>query len=194
MSTTMLHPAADAYLRQVRREGRDLPRDRLAELLSDLEEHLAAAIPADASTGSALEVLDRLGDPREIVAAERPDSVVQRRGTQEWAAIFLLLFGAIAVGIGWLVGVVLLWRSRAWTSRDKLIGTFFLPGGVWASAVLVLFAAGNLHADKCTSRGAGLVRCTHAVSSAPPTIVSIALILLALTPIASAVLLVRRAG
>ena len=49
MSTSTLHPAATAYLQQVRREGRDLPGDRLAELLIDLEEHLSAAIPADAS-------------------------------------------------------------------------------------------------------------------------------------------------
>ena len=57
MSTSTLHPVATAYLQQVRREGRDLPRDRLAELLIDLEEHLSAAIPADASEEDAREVL-----------------------------------------------------------------------------------------------------------------------------------------
>src|SRR5271166_4834251 len=55
MSTSTLHPVATAYLQQVRREGRDLPRDRLAELLIDLEEHLSAAIPADASEEAARE-------------------------------------------------------------------------------------------------------------------------------------------
>ena len=65
MSTSTLHPAATAYLQQVRREGRDLPGDRLAELLMDLEEHLSAAIPADASEEDAREVLGRLGDARD---------------------------------------------------------------------------------------------------------------------------------
>ena len=71
MSTNTLHPAATAYLQQVRREGRDLPGDRLAELLIDLEEHLSTAIPADASEADAREILDRFGDPREIVSGDR---------------------------------------------------------------------------------------------------------------------------
>src|ERR1700733_12380578 len=126
MSTSSLHPAAAAYLQQVRRGGRDLPGDRLAELLIDLEEHLSTAIPADASDEEAREVLARFGEPREIVAAERPESMVpvEHRAPREWAAIFLLLFGFLAAGVGWVVGVTLLWRSRAWTTRDKLIGTF----------------------------------------------------------------------
>ncbi len=198
MSTSTLHPLATAYLQQVRREGRDLPGDRLAELLIDLEEHLSAAIPADASEANAREVLDRLGDPREIVAAERPESIApaERRGTREWLAIFLLLFGFIAAGVGWVVGVVLLWRSRAWTTRDKLIGTLVLPGGLVATALLLLLALGRSRKVMCTSYtryATSVVHCTHGPSSSPSTIASIALVLLALTPIPTAVYLARRA-
>ena len=124
MSTSSLHPVATAYLQQVRREGRDLPGDRLAELLIDLEEHLSVAIPADASEDEAHEgPACCFGDPREIVAAERLELAgpAERRGTREWAAVFLLLFGFFAAGVWWVVGLVLLWRSRAWTTRDKLI-------------------------------------------------------------------------
>jgi hypothetical protein len=32
--------------------------------------------------------------------------------------------------VGWLVGAILLWSSRAWTRREKLIGTFVVPGGL----------------------------------------------------------------
>jgi len=201
MST--LHPLATAYLQQVRREGRDLPGDRLAELLIDLEEHLAAAIPADASAENAREVLARLGDPREIVAAERPESTgpAERRGTREWAAILLLLFGFIAAGIGWVVGVVLLWRSRAWTTRDKLIGTLVLPGGLLSTGLLLLLALGRSHKEICTHRATSAVHyltsvvthCTPVPSSGPSTLAAIALVLLALTPIATAVYLARRA-
>jgi hypothetical protein len=202
MSTSTLHPLATAYLQQVRREGRDLPGDRLAELLIDLEEHLSAAIPADASDRDAREVLDRLGDPREIVAAERPESIApaERRGTREWMAVFLLLFGFIAAGVGWVVGVVLLWRSRAWTTKDKLVGTLVLPVGLFATAVLLLLALGRPHKEICTHRvtgaihyTAGVVHCTHGPGSGPSTLVSIALVLLALTPIVTAVYLARRA-
>jgi hypothetical protein len=202
MSTSTLNPLATAYLQQVRRDGRDLPGDRLAELLVDLEEHLSAAIPADASDQDAREVLDRLGDPREIVAAERPESSApaERRGTREWMAVFLLLFGFIAAGVGWVVGVVLLWRSRAWTTKDKLVGTLVLPGGLFATGLLLLLALGRPHKEICTHRGTSashyatsVVHCTPVPSSGPSTLVSIALVLLALTPIATAVYLARRA-
>ncbi len=104
MSTSSLHSVATAYLQQVRREGRDLPGDRLADLLSDLEEHLSATIPADASEEDVREVLSRFGDPGEIIEAERPLVVpAERRGPREWAAVFLLLSGFIAAGVGWVV-------------------------------------------------------------------------------------------
>ena len=195
MSTSTLHPVAAAYLQQVRREGRDLPSDRLAELLIDLEEHLSAAIPADASEEDAREVLRRFGDPREIIAAERPESIgpAERRGTREWAAVFLLLFGFFAAGVGWVIGVILLWRSRAWTTRDKLIGTLILPGGLFASAVLGLLAGTRAHKEMCIYYGASVAHCTRGPSSGPSTLGSIALVLLALTPIATAVYLARRA-
>ncbi len=198
MSTSTLHPVATAYLQQVRREGRDLPSDRLAELLIDLEEHLSAAIPADASEEDARETLARFGDPREIIAAERPEVIVttERRGTREWAAVFLLLFGFIALGVGWFVGVFLLWRSRAWTTRDKLIGTLVLPGGLFATVLLLLLALGRPRKEICTNHaydGTIVMHCTHVPSNGPSTLGSIALVLLALTPIATAVYLARRA-
>jgi len=48
----------------------------------------------------------------------------------EWSTITLLAIGAFFLGIGWVVGVVLLWRSRVWSIPDKLIGTLLWPGGV----------------------------------------------------------------
>lgn len=195
MSTSTLHPAARDYLRKVRREGRDLPTDRLDELMRDLEEHLAASIPSDASDAQAGEVLERLGDPREVTAAARPESTAaaQRRGAREWAAIFLLLFGFFALVVGWFAGLFLLWSSRAWTTRDKLVGTFLLPGGLFTSALLVLIAGGSPHKERCVSRSGGVLHCTSVAGNGPSAIVSVVLILIAVTPVASAVLLARRA-
>ena len=65
------------------------------------------------------------------------------RGTREWAAIFLLLFGGFALGIGWVVGLVLLWSSRAWSTLDKLVGTFVLPGGLAGSYVAFELGGGR---------------------------------------------------
>ena len=62
------------------------------------------------------------------------------RGTssgREGLTILLLLFGGFLVGIGWLIGVFMLWRSSAWTVTDKLVGTLIIPGGLATSAFLV---------------------------------------------------------
>jgi hypothetical protein len=85
--------------------------------------------------------------PEEIAQAEPPRRAVAGDGT-EWSAIVLLLIGGFFAGIGWIVGVVLLWRSRVWTLRDKLIGTLLWPGGlvtamVFASSYLIGNDDGN---------------------------------------------------
>jgi hypothetical protein len=48
----------------------------------------------------------------------------------EWSTIVLLMLGAFFVGIGWVVGVYALWRSKVWTVPEKLVGTLLWPGGL----------------------------------------------------------------
>jgi hypothetical protein len=55
------------------------------------------------------------------------------------AAIALVLAGGVLAGVGWLVGVVLLWTSPAWCTRDKLIGTLVPPGGLAGGVFLALW-------------------------------------------------------
>jgi hypothetical protein len=132
MTAISLHPLAADYLERVRRAGQGVPHDRLRELLADIQAHLAEAIDPEASDAEALTLLDRLGEPEEIIAAERPDATMSEdgRGTRMWAAIFLLLLGGFVFGLGWIAGLILLWSSRAWSIMDKLIGTFVIPGGL----------------------------------------------------------------
>src|SRR3954468_14842284 len=59
----------------------------------------------------------------------------------EWSIITLLAIGAFFIGIGWVVGAVLLWRSRVWSVPDKLIGTLLWPGGLVTGFVLAIVAA-----------------------------------------------------
>jgi hypothetical protein len=54
--------------------------------------------------------------------------------------------------LGWLVGVVLVWMSRRWATRDKLIGT--LSGMSWVAAGLGTL---SLSARGSTAVGAGPV-------------------------------------
>ena len=59
----------------------------------------------------------------------------------EWSIITLLAIGAFFVGLGWVVGVVLLWRSRVWSVTDKLIGTLLWPGGLVTGLVVAIVTA-----------------------------------------------------
>lgn len=63
-------------------------------------------------------------------------------GTVEWAAIGLLLVGGFVIpAAGWMLGVALLWISRAWTVREKLVGTLVLPGGLLAPFAVMVAAS-----------------------------------------------------
>jgi hypothetical protein len=52
--------------------------------------------------------------------------------------------------IGWSVGLILLWASDAWTTRQKLLGTLVIPGGL-VVPVGLLFVGTS--AETCTSTG-----------------------------------------
>jgi hypothetical protein len=145
MNDSSLHPLARDYLKRLKKAAANLPRARRNELLGEIEAHLSEALPAVASEVEALNVLERLGEPAEIVAEIEPgpDTLHGKRASAlEWIAVILLLIGGIVFPIvGWIVGVVLLWISKIWTTRDKLVGTFVLPGGlgllVWGVALVV---------------------------------------------------------
>lgn len=119
------------YLRRLEVELMDLPADRRGEILDDIRGHIADERSGmrDESDADLMNLLDRLGDPAEIAAEARgggagrhPTLPSAGFGTHEVLAIALLL-------LAWPVGVVLLWSSRAWTTREKLLGTLVPPGG-----------------------------------------------------------------
>ena len=211
MTQSGLHPLAADYLWRMRHAGRELPPDRLRDLLVEVEAHLSEAIPVGASDDEALEVLERLGPAGDIIDAEQPrvPAPVDSRSWREWTAVILLPLGGLAIGVGWLVGLILLWSSRLWTTRDKLIGTLIVPGGLATALVMLLVVSGTgasaricrgFAAEVNPSTGAvirpGSMHCTP--TSAPgfvPTVFQIALIVFfVLGPIVSAVYLARRAG
>lgn len=130
----MTAPRADeivaGYLARLEAALAPVPDARRKELLEEVREHIVEARMAltDETEADLLNILDRLGDPADVAAAEigraNPALAPARRTSRglEIAAIVLLL-------LFWPVGVVLLWISDAWTTRDKLIGTLLPPGG-----------------------------------------------------------------
>ena len=158
MERTVGDPLVEDYLRRLDAAAYPLGEDRRSELLAGIREHIEASVESgEAHDEASLRVLlDRLGDPEEIVAAARDDEppsgtpyplgtpppVVHRRagiGLEITAALFLTV-GSILLVIGWLVGVVLVWSSRRWTLGEKLVATLVFPGGPFAA----LFLAGTV--------------------------------------------------
>lgn len=138
------------YLQDLEGELRDLPANRRQELLDEVGEHIAAARAAlDPETEAGVRtVLERLGDPADIAAEARERFGVQPpppRPATPWLEVIAIVLLVIPFA-GWVVGVVLVWLSRLWTTRDKLIGT--LGGMSWVLAGLgtVMTSAGGSRA------------------------------------------------
>jgi hypothetical protein len=147
------------YLKRLKGETSDLPRAARRELIQEISDHIAEA-RADASAASEVEtrnVLDRVGEPAEIAAEARERFGVGGRPRRlEVAALILLPIGGVVLPVlGWLVGVTLLWISDAWTTRDKLIGTLIVPGGLLLPLALGLLGSGSGSCIEISSGGPG---------------------------------------
>jgi hypothetical protein len=137
---TTAHPLVERYLRDLCEALRDLPRRQRDELVAEIASHIEQTLPPDASDAEVLTALDRMGEPEQIAGAERERLGVEQptSGWLEWLAIPLLLLGGIVIpGVGWVIGLVFLWLSRAWTVRDKTLATLLVPGGLLPALLLV---------------------------------------------------------
>jgi hypothetical protein len=94
-------------------------------------------------------------DGQEVQGQQERVARSPRRGVglRETLALLLLTIGSLLCSVlGWLVGVVLLWTSPQWTTREKLIGTLILPGGL-AAAVFFTFGVGVYTCDSTSVTG-----------------------------------------
>lgn len=166
----MTAPRADdiiaGYLARLEAALAPVPEPRRKELLEDVREHIVEARMAlsDETDAGLLNILDRLGDPADMAAAEigreepAPTSRPKSRVMEIAAIVLLLLF--------WPVGVVLVWISDSWNTRDKLIGTLVPPGGYLGIFVLgPVFALGTFTTVCRTATDAA----GHVVSSSCPS-------------------------
>jgi uncharacterized membrane protein len=132
-----------SYLKELERDLSPLPRRRRKEVVQEISTHIAESRQELGSDHPIADVLDRVGDPQTIaweVMQGEPGTSHASRGLEVAAIIFLLPGSLLLPVVGWLVGVVLLWASSIWTTKDKLIGTLVVPGGLLLSAVLPLMA------------------------------------------------------
>lgn len=189
MTTTTMHPLAADYLHRLERAARRLPRAERHELVDEITAHLSEATRPEMSDAEMLTVLDRLGDPEDIVEAQLP-APGERRGSREWGAILLLLLGGFAFFVGWIAGVILLWGSRAWNTRDKLIGTLIFPGGLVSALVAGILLATP---QRCTRLNGVVQHCTPGPSTTHSVITIVVLALLVVGPFCTSVYLARRA-
>jgi uncharacterized membrane protein len=127
------------YLVRLEAAAWPLNADRRRELLAEVREHIESSL-AESGTRDEVttrNVLERLGAPEEIVAAEvgaagggsQVVTVVRaperpRWGASEVAAIAFLTAGAVFLPlIGPLIGLAFVWSADAWSTRQKWVAT-----------------------------------------------------------------------
>jgi hypothetical protein len=189
------HREVGEYLRHLQRSMGDLPAERRDEILAEIEGHIAenlAEHPA-ATEADVRNVLERVGDPEDIAAEARRRYGVEptRRRWTDLAAIILLLVGGFTI-VGWFVGVVLLWISDVWDTRDKIIGTLIVPGGLAGSLGVGVLSTSSV---SCEISGSGADQDVGTCVSNGWTLGAVESILWALViiaPIVTAIYLSRR--
>ena len=131
----------DDYLGRLEHAAAHMQRARRTELVAEIRGHIETALAKEPANGEAAvrNVLNRLGPPEEIVeAAERPPGG-RRAGMLE----ILALLALIVPVIGWMIGTILVFASRVWCGRDKLIGALLLLLPILALSVAFIAATGG---------------------------------------------------
>jgi len=144
------------YLGRLDAAAGSLPASRRAELAGEVRQHIEMALTEAGGRDEVTvrNVLDRLGPPDEIVDAERdpdgtppgwtlpmPGAAAGRSGWggTEIAAILLLTLGAVFLPIiGPLIGLIFVWASTQWTTRQKSIATGIVVVVAMLPIILVL--------------------------------------------------------
>jgi hypothetical protein len=108
MTTMQTDRLVDDYLSRLEEAAAHLQRSRRAELIAEIREHIEAALREEEAAG-------------EIVEAAEPAREAEQRptGKLEVAAMVTL----VVPFIGWLFGIAMVLISKAWSNREKTIGT-----------------------------------------------------------------------
>jgi hypothetical protein len=142
MGATHADQLVDQYLSRLDSALQGVPAARREEIIEEISNHIADERGRlhDDSDAAVLNLLDRVGDPVELAAAARDVAASPAQPTRRIGAVEVLAL--VLTPLIWPAGVILLWLSPAWNTRDKLIGTLLPPGGylflVFAPVLLLL--------------------------------------------------------
>lgn len=194
------HPLATAWLARVDDLAADLPAGVRGELLADLREHLDAALPPDADETEVADVLARLGDPADVVAAARADAGAPPPPPPSGAATVpgpglttpealglaaLVVAGLVLVVLWplglllWAVGVALVASLGRW-SGGEVVAAALLPVP-WATVVASWLVPVGTSVTTCTADAAGNEQCVTEGGGAQPVLLVVAVALLVAT-------------
>ena len=151
----------DDYLDRLDAVAARLPLDRRVELVAEVREHIATALAREdrRDEPAGRTILDRLGSPDEIVAAEaaadplapaaslgpppQPTDARPPWGANETVAVLLLTVGAVLLPIvGPLLGLAFVWLSARWSRLLKSFVTAFVVTIFVVVPVVGLYAWG----------------------------------------------------
>jgi len=196
MTNSTVDRLVDNYLARLADAAQALPPDRRAELLSEIRQHIFASRSGGngADEAAVRTMLDRLGEPADIVAAAMEVSPAEHPRLPQ-AQSRRPGMGLIPV-IGWLVGVILLWSSGLWGRSEKLLGTLIFPGGP-GLAMLISGAAFALPSQSCSSSSSvdGRVVTAEVCTgfALPPAVGITFLLFILIAPVVVAIVLLNRA-
>jgi hypothetical protein len=153
------------YLAQLDAALQGVDASRRQEILAEVHEHIEEGRTGlDPDDGASVRtLLSRVGDPA-VIAAEAGAPPPGSRRWDAWAP-WLIIFGPIASGLGWIAGMLILWPSPTWSQRDKLIATIVPLAGLVAlffGVVAALHTAAScpgattLASTTCTTKGVTL--------------------------------------
>lgn len=173
MMTALDHPLVQDYLRRLHTETARLPVPEGRELQMQIREHLSEALPDEPTESQVRDVLDRLGEPTDLVDAAggvdpssgaaletQPDNPWREVGALVGLVGATLLFFLLPINLLlWVGGLVLLVLSRRWTVADKLWGALVLGVGPWLFIVAGALAWVTT-AQVCETDAAGVTTCS----------------------------------
>lgn len=206
MSTSLADRLVTDYLERLDAALTGVPPDRRNEIVGEIRSHIQEQRAAlqDETDADVYNLLERVGEPHTLAAAASSESSVpaetvdtrSRAGAVEILALVL-------TPLVWPVGVILLWMSPAWNTRDKLIATLVPPGGFFG-VLFGVFLFGSIgFVSSCggvDSQGHPFESCTGfaALPGWEQTLINVAAVgtavILLLLPVIVGIYMARRLG
>lgn len=158
MSTPLADRLVSDYLDRLSGALAGVPPDRREEIVGEIRSHIEEQRAAlhDETDADVYNLLERVGEPYALANAARSESSPPANPPRERGrAGAVEILALVLTPLIWPVGVILLWTSSAWSTRDKLIATLVPPGGylglLVAFSILGFGAFGWMTTSSCGS-------------------------------------------